>query len=54
MSDADERLDVERVLTILIVLLFVFAIGMFVLGEFLVAGVSFLSLTFAIYFRETW
>lgn len=54
MSDADERLDVERVLTILIVLLFVFAIAMFVLGEFLVAGVSFLSLTFAIYFRETW
>lgn len=54
MSDEDEPLDVERVLTILIVLLLLFAIAMFVLGEFLVAGVTFLSLTFAIYLRETW
>lgn len=53
MSD-DEPLDVERVLTILIVLLLVFAVAMFVFGEFLVAGVTFLSLTFAIYLRETW
>lgn len=54
MSDSDEPLDVTRVLTVLIVLLLVFAAAMFLLGEYLVAGVTFLSLTFAIYLRETW
>lgn len=54
MSETEEPLNVERVLTILIVLLFIFATAMFVLGELLVAGVTFLSLTFAIYLRETW
>lgn len=54
MSDSDEPLDVRRVLTVLIAVLLVFAAAMFVLGEYLVAGVTFLSLTFAIYLRETW
>ena len=40
-EDGDEPLDVRRVLSILI-------------GELLIAGVMFLSLTFAIYLRETW
>lgn len=54
MSDSDEPLDVRRILTVLIVVLLLFASAMFLLGEFLVAGVTFLSLTFAIYLRETW
>lgn len=54
MSSEDEPLDVARGLTILSVLLFFFAVVMFVLGEYLVAGVTFLSLTFALYLRETW
>lgn len=54
MSEADDPIDVRRVLSILIVILSVFAVAMLVLGELLVAGVSFLSLTFAIYMREKW
>lgn len=54
MSDEDESIDVERVLTIFIVILLIFAVAMFLFGELLVAGVTFLSLTFAIYLRETW
>lgn len=54
MSDSDEPLDVRRVLTVLIGVLLVFAVVMFLFGEYLVAGVTFLSLTFAIYLRETW
>ena len=54
MTDEDEALDIERVLSILIVLLLVAAAFMVIIGELLVAGVMFLSLTFAIYLRETW
>lgn len=54
MSGDGDQLDVRRVLTILIVLLLAFGLAMFVIGEYLVAGVTFLSLTFAIYMRETW
>ena len=52
MSDEGERSTVKRGLTILIVILLLFAVGMVVLGEYLVAGVTFLSITFAIYLRE--
>lgn len=54
MSDENEPIDVVGVLTGLTVLLFFFAVAMFLLGEYLVAGVTFLSLTFALYLRETW
>lgn len=54
MRGTDGPIDVERVLTAFIVLLFLFAVGMFLLGEYLIAGVTFLSLTFALYLRETW
>lgn len=54
MSPRVDAADVPRALTIMAVGLFVLAAGAFVLGEFLVAGVAFLSLTFAIYLRETW
>lgn len=54
MSDEDESIGVGQVLTVLVVFLFLFAAGMFVLGEYLVAGVTFLSLSFALYLRETW
>lgn len=54
MSETEAPMNVERVLTVLIVVLFVFAVAMFVLGELLIAGVTFLSLTFAIYLRESW
>lgn len=54
MADGNESIEVERVLTGLVVLLFLFAVAMFLLGEYLVAGVTFLSLTFALYLRETW
>lgn len=54
MSDEEVPLDVQRVLSVLVVLLLLFATAMFVLGEYLVAGVTFLSLTFALYLRETW
>jgi hypothetical protein len=53
-EEEGEPLDVRRVLSILIVLLLLAAAFMFVLGELLVAGVMMLSLTFAIYLRETW
>ena len=53
-EEAEEPLDVRRVLSILIVLLLLAAVFMFVIGELLVAGVMMLSLTFAIYLRETW
>lgn len=54
MSGKAEQLDVRRILSILIVILLVFAVAMFAMGEYLIAGVTFLSLTFAIYLRETW
>lgn len=54
MSETEAPMNVERVLTVLIVVLLVFAVAMFVLGELLIAGVTFLSLTFAIYLRESW
>ena len=52
MSDEGERLDVKRGLTALIVILLLFAVSMVAIGEYLVAGVTFLSITFAIYLRE--
>lgn len=53
MSSEDTQSTVQRGLTVAIVVLLLFAIAMFVLGEYLFAGVTFLSLTFAIYLRES-
>lgn len=53
MKDPAPSVDVRRLLNIAIALLLLFAVGMVLLGDFLVAGVTFLLVTFAIYFRET-
>lgn len=54
MSDADRNPQARRVLTGFTVVLLLFAVVMVLLGEFLVAGVTFLGLTLVLYLRETW
>lgn len=49
-GDDDRR---QAVLKWFAVVLLLFAVGMVVMGEFLVAGVTFLGLTLVIYLRET-
>ena len=53
MSDVEKGPPVRAFLTAGAGLLALFAIAMFALGEYLIAGVTFLTLTFAIYLRET-
>lgn len=54
MSDEDDGSQAKRLLTGFLVILLLFAIVMVVIGEFAVAGVTFLGLTFVLYLRETW
>lgn len=44
----------KQVLTVFLVVLLLFAVVMVLIGEFAVAGVTFLGLTLVIYLRETW
>lgn len=53
MSDDEGAPAVGPFLTAGVVLLVLFAVAMFAVGEYLIAGVTFLTLTFAIYLRET-
>lgn len=53
MTDSAASVGVQRLLTVAIVLLVLFALAMVLLGEYLAAGVTFLSVTFAIFLRET-
>lgn len=54
MSDSNTEANAKRVLKVFMGILLAFGIVMVVLGEFLIAGVTFLGLTFVIYLRETW
>lgn len=54
MSESDDAERAGQILKWFTVVLLLFAVAMVVLGEFLVAGVTFLGLTFVIYLRETW
>ena len=44
----------KQVLTVFLVVLLLFAAAMAVLGQYAVAGVTFLGITFVLYLRETW
>ncbi|NIU68851.1 MAG: hypothetical protein GWN07_26055, partial [Actinobacteria bacterium] len=44
----------KQVLTVFLVVLLLFAAAMAVFGQFAVAGVTFLGITFVLYLRETW
>lgn len=54
MSEASENSRGRQVLTVFTVVLILFAMAMVVIGEYAVAGVTFLGITFVIYLRETW
>lgn len=54
MSDSEADSRAKRALTAFLVVLLLFAVAMVLFGEYLVAGVTFLGVTFVIYLRETW
>lgn len=54
MSEPDDDDRPKRVITWFMGILLLFGVAMVVLGEYLVAGVTFFGLTFVIYIRETW
>ena len=53
MDDEVAGLPIRQLLTGALAVLVLFATAMFLLGEFLIAGVTFLTITFVIYLRET-
>lgn len=54
MSEASGNPRARQVLTAFLLVLAVFAMAMVVIGEYAIAGVTFLAVTFVIYLRETW
>lgn len=53
MNEADGTSGSKRVLTVFAGILLIFAVAMVLVGEFLLAGVTFLGLAFALYLRES-
>jgi hypothetical protein len=54
MSDQYTHARAQRVLKWFAVLLALFGLVMVLIGQFAVAGVTFLGITLIIYLRETW